>query len=149
MIKALIWSVVLYGPKIWTMKKMILKDWRSSKWGKSIGQNKIIANEEVLANDWSRRSLNMHNGKEPNKWIRHVLRGDSPLRTVTEWKMEEKKRVGRSRHNYDAVLDDGVRLWRAEGRGPTTRWVATPYIWTCPNGREPKKAEDAISLDLL
>ena len=94
--KTLIWSVVLYGSEIWTKQNEDIKRVAAFEmwlWRKKIRVKwtKHKTNEEVLGMVQKKRVLINKIRDRQKKWIGHVLRSDSLLRTVWEGRMEVKK----------------------------------------------------------
>src|SRR6218665_1329100 len=102
MIETLIWSVMPYRTDTWTIRKEDIKrpeDYEMWIWRRmeKISWIEHITNEEVMAMFGEERTLRNTIRKRQRKWIGHILRGDSLLRTVMEGKMKGKKRRGRPR----------------------------------------------------
>jgi hypothetical protein len=69
-----------------------------------------ITNEEVLKIVGEERSMLNTIRERQRRWIGHVLRGDSLLRTIIEGKMEGKRTPGRPRQMMlDWLMKDGYR----------------------------------------
>ena len=102
LVKAFIWSMVLYGSETWTLLKEDIKRLEAFEmwiWRRimKISWTEHKTNEEVLKMVNEKRSLiDTIRGRQKN-WICHILRGDSLLRTVLEGRMEGKRTRGRPR----------------------------------------------------
>jgi len=66
-------------------------------------------NEEVLAIIEEESSIIRIIGKRQRKWIGHILRGDSLLRTVIKGKLEGEETRGRPRQ-LDGSTGDGSQV---------------------------------------
>ena len=133
MIKALIWSVTLYGSETWTMRKEDIRRleafemwiWRRME---RISWMERITNNEVLRMVEEERSLVATIKTRQRKWIGHILRGNSLLRDIIEGRMEGRKRRGRPRQ---MLLNDMSKNYRelkekAQRRGEWSRWTYGP-----------------------
>src|SRR3984885_10641832 len=102
MVKALIWSVTLYGAETWTMRGEDVKRieafemwiWRRME---RISWVEHKSNEEVLKQVNEERSLMNTIRTRQKNWIGHVLRSNSLQRDIMEGKMDGFKGRGRPR----------------------------------------------------
>jgi len=111
LIKALIWSVLLYGSETWTMKKADIRKLESCEmwmWRRveKISWTERVTNEEVLRRVGEKRTMVDTVWKRKARWIGHILRSDGMLRTALEGRMEGKRSRGRRRM---MMLDDVLR----------------------------------------
>jgi len=109
MVKALVWSVALYGSEMWTLRKEDIKRIQASKmwiWHKmeKISWTAYVSNEEVLGLVQEQRSLMQVIKQRQAKWIGHVLRHDCLLKTALEGKMEGKRPRGKPRRKMLDLL---------------------------------------------
>ncbi len=133
MVKTLIWSVVLYASETWTLRKEDIKRleafemwiWRRME---GISWMERKTNEEVLRIVGEERSLIATIRRRQHKWIGHILRGSTLLRTIIEGRLEGKKAKGRPRMTIlDWMMPNGYeelknkvqnreewRCWRLE-----------------------------------
>ena len=114
-IKTLIWSVVLYGSKTWTLKKEDIKRleafemliWRRME---KVSWTEHNINEEVLETIGEERSLICTIETRQRKRIRHTLRGESLLKTAIKGKMVGKRSRGRPRQMMlDWMMGEGYK----------------------------------------
>jgi len=109
MVKALVWSVALYGSETWTLRKEDIKHiqafemWISRKMEK-ISWTAHVSNEEVLCLVQEQRSLLQVIKQRQANWIGHVLRHDCLLKTVLERKIEGKRPRGKPRRKMLDLL---------------------------------------------
>ena len=101
-VKALIWSGVLYGSEIWNMTKndmCRLAAFEMWIWRRilKISWTEHKTNDKVLNTVGEECSLVNTIRRRQKKWIGHTLRGDTLLRTVLEGRMKGKKTSGRPR----------------------------------------------------
>ena len=107
-IKAVVWSVALYGSETWTMRKDEIDRlqafemwiWRRME---KIGWNDKVTNEQVLEIVKEKRTLIDVIRSRKKKWIEHVLRGNGLLKETIEGRIEGKRPRGRRRV---MMLDD-------------------------------------------
>src|SRR6478609_5122191 len=111
LVKTLVWPVVLYGCKTWTMRKKInrLNTFEMLVWrrmGKVNWMDKRT-NEQVLSFMNEKRSLIKTIWDRKKNWIEHVVRGDGRMKLVVEGRMEGKRPRGRPRMGMiDDVLEE-------------------------------------------
>ena len=102
MVKALIWSVTLYGAETWTMRKEdvnrieAFEMWIRRRMER-ISWTEHRTNEEVLKKVEEKRSLMDIIRTRQKNWIGHILRGNSLEREIMEGRMEGKRGRGRPR----------------------------------------------------
>jgi len=109
MVKALEWSVALYGSETWTLRKEDIKRiqgfemwiWRKME---KISWTAHVSNEEVLCLVQERRSLMQVIKQRQANWIGHVLRHDCFLKTVLEGKIEGKRPRGKPKRKMLDLL---------------------------------------------
>jgi hypothetical protein len=130
-IKAVVWSVALYGAETWTLRKEderrlnALEMWLWRKMEK-ISWTEMKSNDSVLELVGERRKLVETIVLRKKNWIGHVLRGDGLLREIIEGKMEGKKPRGRPRLGMLTGLKEGSFVdmkRRAENRWQWKCWV--------------------------
>src|SRR6218665_3962777 len=134
MVKALIWSITLYGAETWTMRKEDVKRieafemriWRRME---RISWTEHRTKEEVLKKVEEKRSLMDIIRTRQKNWIGHILRGNSLQREILERRMKGKRGSGRSRQKLmDWMMEDGY--WKlkekAQHRDETSRWTFGP-----------------------
>src|ERR1700733_12628244 len=102
MVKALIWSVTLYGAETWTMRGEDVKRIKAFEmwiWKRMerISWVEHKSNGEVLKQLKEERSLMNTIRTRQKNWIGHVLRSNSLQRDIMEGKMEGRKGRGRPR----------------------------------------------------
>src|SRR6267154_4333353 len=101
-VKALVWTVVLYGCETWTLLKdeinrlQVLEMWLWRELEKISWKDKI-RNDEVLAMLNEERCLIRTITQRKKNWIGHVLRGNGLLRDMMEGRMMGIKRAGKPR----------------------------------------------------
>jgi len=96
MVKALVWSVALYGSETWTLKKEDIKRIQAFEmwiWRKieKISWTAHVSNKEDLCLVQEQCSLMQVIKQRQANWRGHVLRHDCLLKTVLEGKIEEKR----------------------------------------------------------
>ena len=113
MIKTMIWSVVLYGSETWTItendKKKLeaLEMWIWRRMEK-VSWTEHKTNEEVLQMVEEKRAMIKTIQERQRRWIGHIMRGNSLLRTIIEGKMKGKKTRGRPRKmTLDWMMEQG------------------------------------------
>src|SRR6218665_858012 len=102
MVKALIWSVTLYGAETCTMRREDVKRieafemwiWRRME---RISWTDHRTNEEVLKKVEENRSLIYITRTRQKNWIGHILRGNSLQGEIMEGRMEWNRGRGRNR----------------------------------------------------
>jgi hypothetical protein len=121
MVKALIWSVALYGSETWTMTAEEVRRLEAFEmwiWRRmcKISWMDHITNEEVLRRVGEKRSLMQTIRMRQKNWIGHVLRGNSLLRTVLEGRLQGKHQRGRPRKKMlDWMLKEGNAITSYSG----------------------------------
>ena len=139
MVKVLVWSVVLYGAETWTMRKEDIKAleafemwiWRRME---KINWTEHITNDEVLKRVEESRTLLETIRKRQQKWIGHILRGNSMMTTILEGQMKGRKTRGRPRVMLLTwMMDNGNNgnsyKWLKEKAQNRTEWRR--YQRTC------------------
>ena len=107
-IKAVVWSVALYGSEAWTMRKdeiVRLQAFEMWIWRKmeKISWKDMMTNEQVLEIVKEKRTIKDVIRSRKKKWIGHVLRGNGLLKEVIKGRIEGKRPRGRKRA---MMLDD-------------------------------------------
>jgi len=135
-IKAVVWSVALYGAETWTLQKEEVRRleafemwvWRRME---KVSWKEKKTNVEVLAAVGEERSLIRTIGKRKKNWMGHILRTPGMMRDVIEGRMEGKRPRGRKRIGMLDELKDqrpyAAMKRRAEDRSEWRRWEP----WTC------------------
>ena len=101
-VRALVWTTLLYGSETWTLRKKDIKKlealemwiWRRME---RISWTHKVTNEEVLRRVGTQRQLISVLRNRKRKWIGHVLREDGLLKEVIEGRMEGKRLPGAPR----------------------------------------------------
>ena len=101
-VKAIVWSVALYGAETWTLRKNEVRwieafetwVWRRME---KISWREHITNEEVMARVGETRQLVDIIARRKKNWIGHILRGEGMLKEVIEGRMLGKRPRGRKR----------------------------------------------------
>ena len=109
MVKALVWSVALYGSETCTLRKDDVKRiqvfgmwiWRKME---KISWTAHVSNEEIVNLVQEQRSLVHVIKQRQANWIGHVLRHDCLLKTVLDSKMEGKWTRGKPRRKMLDLL---------------------------------------------
>jgi len=94
MVKAFVWSVVLYGSEMGLCKNKIFYDSRHLKYGFG-GVHKT--NEEILQMVETERKIMDTFRSRQKRWPGHILRHDSLLRITLERQIQGKNSYGRPR----------------------------------------------------
>src|SRR5688572_15306304 len=124
LVKVLVWPVVLYGYKTWTLwraevdklEALEMWIWRRLE---SVCWPDRIKNEEVLSMVGQKRCLVKTIPERKKNWIGHVLRGDGLLKDVLKGIMCGKRPQGRPRIGIIDNLMEGCfekMKRRAEGK---------------------------------
>ena len=135
-VKALVWSVALYGAETWTLRTVDIKRieafemwiWRRME---KVSWTEKKTNEEILKSVQERRCLMERVIRTKKKWIGHIVRGDGLLKEVIEGRMEGKRPRGRKRIGMLNEMKEGtygLMKRRAEDRSLWRRWMPD---WTC------------------
>ena len=130
-IKAVVWSVAMYGCETWTMRKDTIQRlkalemwiWRRME---KVSWKDRKTNEEVLQTIGEKRSLIETIVNRKKNWIGHILRGDGLMKDVMEGRMEGKRVRGRRRKGMLDDLIDGTYAElkrRAEDRVGWRGWT--------------------------
>ena len=102
LVKVFVWSVVLYGSEMWTLQKEDIRRLESFEmwiWRRMMKASwtEHKANEEILQMvDAEREMMDMLRNRQ-KRWLGHILRHDSLLRTTLEGRIQGKKGSGRPR----------------------------------------------------
>ncbi len=110
-VKAVVWSVLLYGSETWTVNADMLQRveafemwvWRRME---KVSWTERKTNDEVLTAVGEKRQLVKRIAKTKKRWIGHVLRGSSLLKEVIEGRIEGKRPRGRKRLGMLCELKD-------------------------------------------
>jgi hypothetical protein len=110
LIKTLIWSVTLYGSETWTLRKedtRRLEAFEMWLWRRMerISWTEHVSNEEVLQRVDEERAMLDTIKMRQQKWIGHILRGESLLKVIIEGRTEGKRK--RKTKTEATGLDDG------------------------------------------
>ena len=131
-VKAMVWSVMLYGSETWSLRKeerSRIKAFEMWVWRRieRISWKDHVKNEEVLQRVGQKQELVDVIIKRKKNWIGHVMRGESLLREVIEGKMVGKRGRGRQRVGMLDVLLEGDKFHkmkrRAEDRDEWRSWM--------------------------
>ena len=131
-VKAMVWSVMLYGSETWSLKadeKRRIDAFEMWVWRRieKISWMDHVKNEEVLKRAGEKRELVEMIVKRKKNWIGHVMRGEGLLREVMEGKMFGKRGRGRPRIGMLSVLLEGDKFHkmkrRAEDRNEWRCWM--------------------------
>ena len=130
-VKAIVWSVALYGCETWALKKDEIQRlnalemwlWRRME---RVSWKDRKTNEEVLDMVGEKRSIVETIVKRKKNWIGHILRGEGLLKDVIEGRMEGKpprgrKRIGMIDDLKEKSYQDMKR--RAEDRVSWRSWI--------------------------
>ena len=115
-IKAVVWSVALYGLETWTMRKDEIDKlqafemwiWRRME---KINWRDKITNEQVLEIVKDKRTLIDVIRSRKKKWIGHVLRGNGLLKEIIEGRIVGKRPRGRKRAMMLDDMKEGKELY--------------------------------------
>ena len=113
LVKILVWSVMLYGSEVWTLRKTDIRHleaaemWFWRRMEKIIWTDKVT-NEAVLRRIGEERSLISTIYRRQKKWLGHTLRHECLLRDVMEGRMVGKRGRGRKRTTF-------FEHWRRDG----------------------------------
>ena len=152
MVKALVWSVALYGSETWTLRKEDIQRiqafemwiWRKME---KISWTAHVSNEEVLFLVQEQRSLMQVIKQRQANWIGHVLRHDCLLKTVLEGKMERKRSRGKPRRKMLDLLveqEDKKISYEELKRGAQSRVGWPIVIGTCLRAEHAKKKKFSV-----
>jgi hypothetical protein len=130
-VKAVVWSVALYGCETWTLRKTEIQRleafemwiWRRME---KIGWTEKKTNAEVLKDIGQKRNFITTILKRKKNWIGHVLRHEGLMRDVMEGKMEGKRSRGRVRFGMiDEIKEGGYASMkkRAQDRVSWRSWM--------------------------
>ena len=130
-VKAIVWSVALYGCETWALKKDEIQRlnalemwiWRRME---RVSWKDRKTNEEVMDMVGEKRSIVETIVKRKKNWIGHILRGEGLLKDVIEGRMEGKpprgrKRIGMIDDLKEKSYQDMKR--RAEDRVSWRSWI--------------------------
>ena len=132
LIKALIWSIALYGAETWALKKADIQRlealemwlWRNmlhTKWTDK------ITNQRVLQQAEEERSLVAKVKERQKTWVGHVLRSGNLLQRVIEGRIQGKPTRGRKRigmlSNLIGKEDYACLKRRAQDRNQWRNWT--------------------------
>ena len=115
-IKAVVWSVALYGSETWTMRKdeidrlQAFEMWIWRRMEKINWRDKIT-NEQVLEIVKEKRTLIDVIRSRKKKWIGHVLRGNGLLKEIIEGRIVGKRPRGRKRAMMLDDMKEGKELY--------------------------------------
>jgi hypothetical protein len=130
-VKAVVWSVALYGAETWTLRKEDVRRldalemwlWRRME---KVSWKEKKTNIEVLEIVGEKRILVDTIVQRKKNWIGHVLRGDGLLKEVMEGKLVGKRPRGRPRMGMLEELKEGSYCdmkHRAENRSAWKCWA--------------------------
>src|SRR2546426_3092388 len=130
-VKALVWSVALYGCETWVMKKEAMdrleafEIWVWRRLEKESWESKM-SNEKVLEAVVERRRIVETIVRRKKNWIGHVVRRNGLLKLVLEGRMENKRARGKPRIGMIDDLMEGSYVSmkrRAEDREEWRSWL--------------------------
>ena len=112
-VKALVWSIALYGAETWALRAEDIKRieafemwvWRKMQ---KVRWSERKTNEEVLEMIDEQRSLMDRIIRSKKKWIGHIVRGDGLLKEVIEGRMVGKRPRGRKRIGFLNLIKKGT-----------------------------------------
>ena len=112
-VKALVWSIALYGAETWALGAEDIKRieafemwvWRKMQ---KVRWSERKTNEEVLEMIDEQRSLMDRIIRSKKKWIGHIVRGDGLLKEVIEGRMVGKRPRGRKRIGFLNLIKKGT-----------------------------------------
>ena len=131
-VKAMVWSVMLYGSETWSLKteeRRRINAFEIWVWRRieKISWMDHVKNEEVLQRVGQKQELLDMIIKRKKNWIGHVLRGEGLLKEVIEGRMFGKRGRGRPRIGMLDVLLEGNKFHRmkrrAEDRNEWRCWM--------------------------
>jgi len=136
-VKAFVWSTVLYGSETWTLQKSDIKRiegfqmwiWRRMLKVPYLGRN-TKKNDEVLRTAETKRELMDTLRTRQKKWLGHALRHGTLVKTVLEGRLLRKKGRGRPKEmllswlleTSDEVMDYSQLKELAQERTRWCRW---------------------------
>ena len=138
-IKALVWSVALYGCETWTLRmdeKRRLEALEMWLWRRmeKISWTEHISNDEVFRRVGEKRILLDKIVERQKNWIGHILRGDGLMRDVIEGRMEGQRTRGRRRIGMLDILMEGDKYHdmkrRAQDRETWRSWTPRTCLRT-------------------
>ena len=144
MVKALVWSVTLYGSETWTLRKEDIKCIQTFEmwiWCKmeKISWTAHVSNEEVLCLVQEQCLLVQVIKQRQANWTGHVLRHDCLMKTVLEGKIEGKRPRGKPRRK---MLD--LLLMKQEDKKITYNLQGAEERSTDPGRMAPSSVEPAL-----
>ena len=130
-VKAVVWSVLLYGSETWTMKADMIHRieafemwvWRRME---KIRWTERKTNAEVLKMVGEKRQLIERITRSKKRWIGHVTRGGGLLKEIIEGRIDGKRPRGRKRLGMISELtEDGYANMkrRTENRTLWRKWM--------------------------
>ena len=107
MVRAYVWSIVLFGSETWKIGTEVFGELEMWCWRRmeKIKWSERVTNEQAIERIAEKRTLLNNTLLRKDNWVGHILRRNCLFRVAIERPMTEMKGMGRGRRRITQLID--------------------------------------------